>query len=431
MRGLVQSGAIRSLGGVGVLVSGQHTKSDGARTFSPFKADNIFGKVMIPLGTTAKLTLLGTYNKNRFNQPDKDGATLAQVALYGKNFSLNNDSNSQTFYGYNHTQKTTDFEIAHLEGELASNLRFDNKAYTYSYDNETLSGSDVTLYATATPAAIAAANVVLLISGSKTTSFGVPGYTKTNKYRVYGDIPSVRLDFGFGTATMGLWLERSNTYRQQRDVNLLTMAPNFAEKAVSLNGVATPANIKFDQHSHVTNIQEFAELAVRPLANLTITPGFKHVYFKREINADYNQTTRIPQNISGSWDATLPFLTVNYTATPQLSASAQYAKGFLAPPISVLYVVNPQLSTVEPQKSTNYQAGIVYHGRNLSLDVDAYYTDFANKFSSFVSLVPGEGTIFINNGHVIYRGVEGQATYALDNAGESHLNWWTVRSWIA
>jgi len=419
VRGLLQSGAIRSLGGVEVLVSGQHTKSDGARSFSPFKANNLFGKIMIPLGPNAKLTLLGTYNENKFNQPDKDGATLSQVALYGKNFSLNNDPNSQTYYGYNHTHKTTDFEIAHLEGDLAPGLRFDNKAYTYSYDNETLSGSDVTLFATASALDITNANKVTLTPGGAKT-VGVPGYTKTNKYRVYGDIPTLRYDFGLGTLTAGLWLDHSNVYRQQRDVNLLTGARNYAEKAIKLSDypagtVQPPADIKFDQHSHITDIQEFAELALRPVPELTITPGIKHVSFKREINADYNQTTRFAQNIRKTYTATLPFLTVNYAVTPMLSIYGQYAKGFLAPPISVLYVVNPQLSTVAPQKSTNTQAGLVYHGRHLSLDVDLYRIDFRNKFNSIVSSVPGEGTIWYNNGRVIYRGIEGQATYALDN----------------
>lgn len=417
-RAVLQSGAIDKLGGTEIMLSGQHIESDGARTFSPFRSNNIFGKVMIPISPDVKLTLLGTYNENRFNQPDKDGATLSQVALYGKNFSLNNDPNSQTYYGYNHTHKTTDFEIVTLEANIAPGSTFENRAYTYSYDNETLSGNDVTLFATATPAQIAAANVVTLTAGSKTTSFGVPGYTKTNKYRVYGDIAKTRLQLtDFATVTAGMWIEWANTYRQQRDVNLITMAPNYVEKAVKnpVTGAVTPANIKFDQDSHTNHTELFAELELRPLPGLTVTPGFKHVDFERQIDAAYNQTTRYGQNISDSYKADLPFVTANYAVTDQLSTYAQFAKGFLAPPLSVLYVANPQLSTVAPQKSTNYQAGFVYHGSHLSLDADVYYIDFRNKFTSFTSAVPGEGVIFINQGKAVYKGVEGQMTYAFDN----------------
>lgn len=412
----LQSGAINWLGDTEIVLSGQHIKSDGARTFSPFKSNNVFGKVIIPIGPDVKLTLLATYNENSFNQPDKDGATLSQVALYGKYFSLNNDPNSQSYWGYNYTHKTTDFEIVKLEAHIAPGTTFENRAYTYSYDNETLSGNDVTLFATATPAAIAAANVVTPTSGGATVS-GVPGYTKTNKYRVWGDIAKLRANFGVGTLTVGAWIEHSNTYRQQRDVNLVTMQPNYLEKVVKnpVTGAATPRDIKFDQNSNINHTEEFVELELRPIDGLKITPGFKHVDFNRKINADFNQTTRFEQHVSNTWTANLPFLTVNYQASDKLALYAQYARGFLAPPITVLNVVNPQLSTLEPQRSTNYQAGLVYHGGNFSADFDVYKIDFNNKFSSVVSAVPGEGTIFFNQGSVEYKGIEGQVTYAFPN----------------
>lgn len=419
LRGLAQSGAIDALGGTEIVVSGQHVKSDGARTYSPFTSNNVFGKAMIPIGSAAKLTIVATYNENDFNQPDNDGATLSQIAQYGKYFSLNNDPTSQTYYKYNHTHKTTDFELVKFEAEIAPGSTFENRAYTYSYDNETLSGSDVTLFGTATAAQIAAANVVTVspaVGATKAvTASGIPGYTKTNKYRMFGDIAKTRLDFGFGALTVGAWIEWSNTYRQQRDVNLLNGTPNYIEKAVTnpVGGAATPQNVKFDQNSHTNHTEEFAELELRPLPGLTITPGYKHVDFNRRIDAAYNQTTRYAQRLSNTYAADLPFATINYAVTPRVSVYAQYARGFLAPPLSVLYVANPRLSTVAPERSTNYQAGAVYHGANLSLDADVYKIDFTNKFTSVVSTVPSEGTVFFNQGAVEYKGVEGQVTYAL------------------
>ncbi|MEO5495003.1 MAG: TonB-dependent receptor [Sphingomonas sp.] len=416
LRGLVQSGSIDRLGETQFVLSGQRIHSAGERTFSPFRSVNVFGKVVIPVGPKASLTILGTYNANKFNQPDNDGATSSQVALVGKYFSLNNDPNSQTYQGYNHTRKTTDFEIVKFEAEIAPKSIFENRAYTYSYDNETLSGNDVTLFATATPAQITAANVVTLVSGGP-TSFGVPGYTKTNKYRVFGDIAKARIDFGFGAITAGAWIEFSNTYRQQRDVDLITGARNYLEKAVTnpVTGAATPRDIKFDQKSETNHTEEFVELELRPLAGLKITPGFKHVDFNRKINALYNQTVRYAQTQSDTYTANLPFLTINYAVNDRLSVYGQYARGFLAPPLSVLYVATPTLSTVEPERSTNYQAGVVYHGGNLSIDADVYKIDFKNKFASFTSAIPGQGVIFINQGAVQYKGIEGQITYAFGN----------------
>lgn len=413
-RAVAQTGAIDKLGGTQAVFSTQWVNSDGARTFSPFRSWNAFGKVLVPVGNHARLTLLGTYNVNRFNQPDNDGVTLAQAAQYGKQFSLTDDRNSQSFFAYNHTRKTTDFEIVRFEADLGGGSSFDNRAYTYSYDNETLSGNDPTLYATADAATIAKANMVTLTPGTKPVA-GIPGYTKTNKYRVFGDIAKTRLDFGFGALTAGAWIEWSNTYRQQRDVNLVTMAPNYVEKAVTnpTTGAVTPQNIKFDQNSNTNHTEEFVELELRPFPGLTITPGYKHVDFNRKVDADYNQKTRYAQQFSRTYTADLPFATVNYAASTQLALYAQYAKGFLAPPINALYVARPSLSTVTPERSTNYQAGLVYHGDALSFDADVYKIDFSNKFNSYTSAVPGEGVIWINQGAVQYKGVEAQITYAL------------------
>lgn len=416
-RGVLQSGAVSALGGSEFMLSGQYANTHGALTYNRYKAYNIFGKASIPLGPDAKLTLLATYNENSFNQPDKDGATLAQVAKFGKDFSLNNDATTQNYYKYNHTKKTTDFEIAHLEAHLSPDVTFDNKAYTYSYDNETLSGADATLFGTVDAATLAKANMVTLTPGGAKT-VGVPGYTKTNKYRVYGDIAKVHYDFGFGALTAGAWIEHAGTYRQQRDIDQVTGQRNYIEKKAvdPVTGALTPADIRFDQNSETNQTEEFVELELRPFDGLSITPGYKHVDFNRKINALYNQKTRIPQNVSSTYTADLPFLTANYAINPHLAVYGQYARGFLAPPLKVLYVNNPSLSDgLAPQRSTNYQAGFVYHGSHISLDADVYYIDFKNKFTSITSTVPGEGKIFINNGAAVYKGIEGQATYAFDN----------------
>ncbi|MBA3897528.1 MAG: TonB-dependent receptor, partial [Sphingomonadaceae bacterium] len=408
---ILQSGAIDALGGTRFVVSAQYINSDGALSYEKYKQLNFYAKAVIPLGSDATLSLIATANRNIFNQPDTDGASLAQVAQFGKHYSLSNDPRTQNYFGYNTTRKTTDFYIARFDATIAPGSTVTNSAYTYKYDNETLSGLDVTGN---TP------NLVTLADG-KTKVFGVPGYTKSNKYRVYGDILKVRADFGFGALTVGAQIERSDTFRQQTDVTLFPLSLDYREKAVTAPptgltpGVKTPQYVRFVQDSSVNHTEEFAELELRPFDGLKITPGIKHVDYNRRIDALFNQTTRYAQRLSKTYTATLPFLTVNYQATGNVAVYGQYARGFLAPPLSQLYVARPDLSTVDPQRSTNYQAGAVYHGSHLSLDADVYVINFTNKFASFVSPVPGEGTIFTNIGGALYKGVEGQATYAFSN----------------
>lgn len=409
LRGLLQTGAIDSLNGTEAVISAQYIKTDGRLSLSGYNQKNVFGKIVIPLATNVHLSLLSTYNKNHFFQPDKNGITLDQEAIYGKYYNLNNDPTSQNYWDYNKTTKTTDFEIAKLDAEIRPGTTFVNTAYTYHYDNETLSGSSAT---TLPVSAGGAPQTVTLVPGAKAVP-GVPGYTKTNKYRVWGDIPKFRFDFGFGALTTGLWIEKADTFRQQTDVDLVTGNFNYVEKVVK--NATTPQYAKFNQNSGFNHDEEFVEIELRPLQGLVVTPGYKHVNFNLEINAKYNQTTRIPQDISQNYRKDLPFVTVNYAVTPRLSAYAQFAKGMALPILGDLYVNKPALSSIQPQTSTNYQVGAVYHGERLSLDADVYYIKINNKIQQETVFddTNTAQTAYFNAGRVLYKGIEGQATYVL------------------
>ncbi|HEX8031165.1 MAG TPA: TonB-dependent receptor, partial [Vicinamibacterales bacterium] len=381
LRGLVNTGAIDALGGTKLVVTGQYIDTNGRSSHSPYKNYNLFAKTVVPISPDVSLTMLGTYNHNKFNQPDKDGSTLYQQSLYGKYFSLNDDPKTPQYFGYNHTTKTTDFEIVKLEANIAPGSTLENRAYTYYYDNETLSANDVTVWDPTTLQTINSAGAK--IKGDN------PGYTKTNKYRVYGDILKAKIELApFATLTAGAMIEWSRTYRQQTDVDLTTGGFNYVEKkvvapATGLNpGAVTPLYIKFDQNSQGNNTAEFVELELKPLPGLSITPGFKHVDYNRKIYAAYNQTTRYAQNVSSTYGANLPFLQANWQVTPQLAFYGAYARGFLIPSLTSLYVDNPSHSNIVPERSTNYQAGFVFHGDRLSVDADVYTIDFANKFAS-------------------------------------------------
>ncbi|MEO7277349.1 MAG: TonB-dependent receptor [Sphingomicrobium sp.] len=409
---LLQSGAVRSLGGTEILVGGQYVRTDGVRSFAPYHQTNLFGKVMIPFGDAARLTLLSTYNKNHFNQPDNDGPTLAQVAAFGKHFLLNDDPATPQYRGYNFTDKTTDFELAKLEIDAAPGVRFENRAYTYHYNNSTVSASDTT----DTPGVSFG---VRDINGKVTPALAdhIPGYTKLNSYRTYGDIAKGMFDFGPATLTAGAWYEWNDTPRARFEYDMTAGGPdanayNYNQKYKDSSGVTHYTYVNYDQHSDGHQFQPFAELEIRPIPNLKITPGIKYVTFTRNIDAIANQKTHLPANFHANWTSTLPFLTVNYQPRPDLALYGQYARGFLAPPLSVLYNLNPTNNTVKPQTSDNYQAGFVYHGSNLSIDGDAYYIDFDNKFASIK--VNGD-TVFFNQGGVVYKGLEGEVTYAFDN----------------
>ncbi|WP_260923238.1 TonB-dependent receptor [Novosphingobium sp. 9] len=399
LRGLFQTGSIDKLGGTQMVLGGQYVDTDGRLTYSPYHQLNLFGKAVIPIGSSAKLTLLSTYNKNHFNQPDDDGITLAQEAEYGKNYQLNNDPTSTQYYKYNYTNKSTDFEVAKFEADIAPGTKLENRFYTFHYNNSTLSAEDST----------GTDKLKTYDSEGNKISGDIPGYTKLNSYRVWGDILKTAVDFGPATLTAGGWLYWENTSRKRYDYDLTAGGP--AADAYNYAEDGDPAYIDYDQNSSSNQAQVFAQLEVRPTSTIKITPGFKHMEITREVDALVNQKTQEPAHFSESWSANLPFLTVNWQPTERLAFYAEYAKGFLAPPLDVMQVQDPSLNTVKPQKSTNYQTGFVFHGSHLSVDADIYYIDFSNKLNDMK--VDGE-TIYYNEGGVTYKGAEGQITYAFD-----------------
>ena len=126
--------------------------------------------------------------------------------------------------------------------------------------------------------------------GAAAGNKNIPGIDKQNKYRVWGGIFKGEKAFDAGLLRAGLWLDQSNTDRHQYDRDLtLGVIPNPVEKTA-------PFDVLFHQLSKINSLQPFAEFELEPVAGLTVTPGIKRVDIKRSIDADVNQTTRLPLN---------------------------------------------------------------------------------------------------------------------------------------
>ena len=110
----------------------------------------------------------------------------------------------------------------------------------------------------------------------------------------------------------------------------------------------------------------------------------------------------------------MPSVSANWRVEPSTSLYAQVARGFLAPNANVFYTASVSKNDFQPQKTTNYQAGIAHQRGRLNADVDAYYIDFANFITTATDFtVTPNQTYSINGGGVIYKGVEAQASLTL------------------
>jgi len=439
----LQSGKIDRLNGAKFVIAGEYKQSDGALTNSPVLSKNLFFKGVIPIGTAHTLTVLSTWNRNYYYQSDVlkgatcgtglakqdvttqlsvDNCTAASnIGQFGLNYGLGNDASKQDYWQYNRTDKTTDFSYLRLQSELGSGFSMDNRAYMYGYTNNTMSGNTKAVVTGFTGAGTATSPYKPVTNGD------VPGYNKLNKYRVLGYIGQVDYAFQYGKIKVGGWFEHANTWRHTWDFDWNTGLPSYDQNA-NLGTTATAmypsialANLKYEQNSSWDQFQLFSEVEIKPTSTLSITPGVKYVHFKRGVDALVNaDPNRSPANNSATWTKTLPFATINWQPVQNLSFYGQYAQGMYVPDLSSFYTsttgtgsVTTQstaLAAVQPQTTTNYQIGSVWHGAKVSVDLDGYIINVNNKIQSDTSTTAISGAL-VNIGTVKYKGVEGQIAY--------------------
>lgn len=408
----LSSGAIDRLNGAKVLLNFQELKTDGYLTHSGATAYNQLIRAVVPIAGSWKVTALGTRNYTKVYTNDSSGATLLQSQLFGKNFGLTDDPNLPTYYKYNVVTKHTYFNYLKVDGEVTPTTKLDNTLYSYYYKNDTESALDVTL--SPTDIANKTGLAITQTPGGKAVVNGhVPGYTKLNVYKIYGNVTNLHQETPFGTIKAGFWWDHADTGPRARWDYDATASLGAASKVVDyrqkvLAGV--PQYVEYLQYSGWDQYEPFVDFEIKVNPQLTVTPGVKHVTEKLHVDADVNQKSRLPFHGSKTFDKTLYFLTANYKVRDNLSVYAQYATGFLVPDISITQATNPNINDTQPQESKNYQAGVVYHGSRITLDADIYNIDFTNKLQS---ATVGTETVSFNLGGAKYRGVEGAITVAL------------------
>ncbi len=442
---VLQTGKIDELGGAEGFINVQANGANGQQTYSDLHANNLTVKFAVPVGQTWTITTFATKNYNFAHQTDNGGATLAQVAMYGKDFNLSNDPTKSTYYGYNYITKDTNFEYVKEAGDLPMGFKLDNTSYGYFYKNNTFTANDVTSADGITNSPSAIGTYVTSAAAASTNNKvsnpnDIRGYNKLNEYHVLGDIVRINRDFSFGQLHLGSWLEKASTNRHTYDYDASAgpalSVPDNREKAIcdSYTYAANPdgtytANCvtkdtkdynstSYEERSSWWQTQYFADFAFNFFDNrLTITPGVKEVMMKRTVDAPVIKKPRQPADYYDKYTKTLTNLEINYKLLKNWSIYGQYANGMLMPPLSDLYVTEPTLNTAQPETTTNYQVGTVYQSKHVAIDADLYRIDVNNLFQADAT-----GNTFINAGRAHYRGAEAQASYAFDMGLTAFIN---------
>ncbi|MBA2590555.1 MAG: TonB-dependent receptor [Alphaproteobacteria bacterium] len=431
-----------------LMINYQDTNTSGYLTYNSSMAQNYTVKFQTELAPGWTATLFGSWNGLFQQLEDNAGATAAQLTTFGKNYALQIDNpRAGTYAPYNHVHKKTDLDYLRLQGDLGNGFTIDNTAYTYAYINKTLSTLSVQQTAADIAKGITENNGTLVTLNSPfATVFpnNVPGYTKQNAYRVWGNVFRGAKDFDFGWLTgqlrAGVWWESSVSQRARSDFDAtqcfaLTTAqcnpfkgPQFPDARNIAGKTAAPFGggfFEYQEHSGWNQYEPFVELELHPFENLTITPGFKYVSWDHYVRAPLEQK-RVPVGpafTSFTTTRDLPFVMANYKLQPSWSVYAQYAQGIYVPDISAFEQKTVATTFPKAQTTTNYQFGTVYYADQFTFDADIYYIGVNNNIVyQACNLAPIFGssgeTCGVNTGVATYKGIEAEGTYAFDGVLE-------------
>lgn len=418
----------------------QNVDSDGYLTYQSTSRQNVTVKVENEFAPGWTLTVFGTYNNLMQHLNDNNGVTPAQIVAFGKNFSLQKTNpNAGNYFGYNRVRKHTDMDYLRLQGEILPGFTLDDTLYTYDYRNKTMTATNPEQTATDIANGVTGGNGTI-VGGMKYAN-DVPGYSKLNAFRVYGNILRVNHDFDFGWLTgqvrLGVWWEGQGTERSRFDLDITKCAQISCDiwhsdprlvgdstLAAKKKAVALPQGYaEYLEHSGWNQYEPFIELELHPIDGLTLTPGFKYVHWEHTTSAVVEPKSSPLGPYAGSFTTSraLPFLMANYKIEPSWSVYAQYAQGIYVPDIKAFEQKTALTVFPKAETTTNYQLGTVYYADQFTFDADIYYIGVNNNYVfQDCAQAPIFGTkgenCAVNTGTATYRGIEAEGTYAF--AGE-------------
>jgi iron complex outermembrane receptor protein len=384
----VDSGVLPQAGNGRAMLTLTSINTDGAMTNNGLERKNAFFKYVLPVSADTTVTAVAMYNTLHQNVAQQ-GTIQSQLNQFGPNYSLSDNPSSDSYYGFNFDDIHTDFEYVDVK-TVWDGWHLDNKTYTYAYYHKINKTNDTSLALGSEGA----------IGGTNFPANDVAGQKGYNNYRSWGDIARFAHDLGPGTARFGLWADYQWNDRALWDVDW------------SQGGIIDTSQdtLGFQRlmHDTLTTLAPFLEYEYRPIEALTVTPGLRYTSFARSLDATVNQKSELPLSYSHTWAAAQPSVYGNYRLAPNWSVYAQYARGFLAPNLNLLYRTSTAAaSALNPQLTDNLQAGTTWKNDAVTLGLDVYHIKFNNFFSTSKS---GTQIVVNNGGGAVFKGEEFEGT---------------------
>ena len=245
---------------------------------------------------------------------------------------------------------------------------------------------------------------------------------------------------------IGSWSHRL-IYGVEADVGRVTEVRDGYERNLSTGVVSNailgevfpvrdfPITQRFEGGLYVQDEMQIGETRWR------VTPGLRFDVYRLRPREDamYREDNPSARPVELDEQALTPKLAVAYALTPELSAFAQYARGFRSPPFEDVNIgleiplfnyralPNPDL---KPETSDAFELGLRAHGERWRATFNAHYTTFDDLIESRVNLGrdPATGATLFQS-----RNVESARMYGVEIASQLELEAFgtALRGWSA
>jgi iron complex outermembrane receptor protein len=263
------------------------------------------------------------------------------------------------------------------------------------------------------------------------TPGGAPLSIRTTEYELdrTGLLTALTWKLGNHTLNAGIWYEDVQFTQARRFYGEPSRsAPSRPFEDFQRNPMLTEWEYDFDTETVVFHLQDTMQLSER----VRLNAGF------RSVRSENDATTIVGAPKTGSIEAEesfLPQIGVNWALSDEhelFAAAARNVKTFAASGTSGPFSTSAAgfaavRDVIEPETSTNFEAGWRFHGRTIETLLTAYHVKFDDRLLGIQQgpSIVGNPSVLANVGSVVTNGIEGALAWRVVD----DLTWFTSAAW--
>lgn len=189
-------------------------------------------------------------------------------------------------------------------------------------------------------------------------------------------------------------------------------------------------NDLWDEHAYRIYGKLYFQAKIKPIKNISITPGVKYESVTTHINDVPGYYYDVGASSGKTYGRFSPYIGVEYKPIKDFEVYGSDSIGYKYPNISAFYSADSNATatspsspiTIKPERVDTYQFGFLYNNKKTKISLAFYDANFTNTFSSYVD--PSTGITYeFNIGSSKYTGMNLAGSYAINRYFTLYANY--------